>query len=170
MGCLFTDFLSFFVKTHSQVAILTTKQKAAFRFLMVTFWRPNEATVWGDTAIFCSIATNVQYFSIMQFICTSCEDTRVYTYQCHEMYPSTSISQSLMNRMASNTGMENIQAIFASMPGQCQAVQDHQRRNSGRPTRAKSGIQMGTRHVCPCELLKSKHLDYSEGKKKDLND
>lgn len=146
MACLFTDFLSFFVKTHSQVAILTTKQKAGLRFLMVTFQ--------SDTAIFCSIATNVQYFSIMQFICTSCEDTRVYTYQCHDMYRLlASVSHwVLMNMMASNTGMENIQAIFASMPGQCQAVQDHQRRNSGRPTRAKSGIQMGTRHVRAAEI------------------
>lgn len=87
----------------------------------------------------------------MQFTCTSCEDTTVYTsqfLQCHEMYPSTSISQSYwMNIAASNTGMENIQAILASMPGQCQAVQKDQRRNTVRPTRAKSGIQTGIRHV-----------------------
>lgn len=49
--------------------------------------------------------------------------------------------------MASNTGMENIQAIFASMPGQCQAVQEDQRRTPVRPTRAKSGIQTGILHV-----------------------
>lgn len=42
--------------------------------------------------------------------------------------------------MASNTGIENIQAIFASMPAQCQAVYEDQMRNSVRPTRAKSGI------------------------------
>lgn len=52
-----------------------------------------------------------------------------------------------MNIAASNTDMENIQAILASMPGQCQAVQETQRRSAVRPTRAKSGIQTGIRHV-----------------------
>lgn len=79
-GCLFTDlFLCF--KTHTQVAILMTKlqNKAGLHFLVLPFVAL--MAVWGDTDIFFFTATNVQCFSIMQFICTSCEDTTVYTYQ-----------------------------------------------------------------------------------------
>lgn len=66
---------------------------------------------------------------------------------------SASISQSNVGviSMASNTGMGNIQAIFASMPAQCQAVHEDQRRNSVRPTRAKSGIWMGIKTHVPMQ-------------------